>query len=210
MFCPKCGNPVNSVDFMCEKCGQILKNPEENTGVEPVSRNSEQNSLYTGPDTPVQSYAPPVYQPPVVPVKRENILTGIVGALIGAAIGALSIILLSQLNIVAAISGLILAVCTLKGYELLGGKLSKTGVVICVVLMLVTPYFADRLDWAIVLMSELSDYNLSLGDAFGLIPTLLEVGAIESSTYYLNLGMLYLFVLIGGFSTVSSSFKKRK
>lgn len=210
MFCPKCGNPVNSIDFVCENCGQILKNPEETTNMEPVIGNFEQNIPSVPSDIPEQSYVPPVYQQPMVPMKRENILTGIVGALVGAAIGGLSIILLGQLNIVAAISGLILAVCTLKGYELLGGKLSKIGVIICTVLMLVTPYFADRLDWAIVLMNEFSEYNLSLGDAFGLIPALLEAGAIEYSTYFTNLGMLYLFVLIGGFSTISSNFKKKK
>lgn len=137
-------------------------------------------------------------------------MTGTIGALIGAAIGALSIILLSQLNIVAAISGLILAVCTLKGYELLGGKLSTIGIVICVVFMLVTPYFADRLDWAILLMNELPDWGLSLGDAFGLIPALLEADAIEASTYWGNLALLYVFVLIGGFSTVCTSFKRKK
>lgn len=205
MFCPKCGNTVNQNDFMCEHCGQILKNPENAEAVTSAPQNFEQNPLPTE-----QSYMPPVYQQPEIPMKRENVFTGIIGALIGAAIGGGSIILLGQLNIVAAISGLILAVCTLKGYELLGGKLSTAGVVICTVLMLVMPYFADRMDWAIVLMNEFPEFNLSLGDAFGLIPVLLEEGAIESSTYLANLGMLYAFVLLGGFSTVYSSFKKKK
>ena len=58
---------------------------------------------------------------------------GVVGALIGSLLGAASIILLSQLGYVAAISGVIMAVCALKGYELLGGKLTKKGVIISAV-----------------------------------------------------------------------------
>lgn len=198
MLCPKCGNQIHAGAYACDHCGYILNNPGNADVVNPASQ------------IPPQSYASPVYQPPVAPAKQENILTGTIGALIGAAIGALSIILLSQLNIVAAFSGLILAVCTLKGYELLGGKLSTIGIVICVVFMLVTPYFADRLDWAIMLMNELPDWGLSLGDAFGLIPVLLEADAIEASTYWGNLALLYVFVLIGGFSTVCTSFKRKK
>ena len=54
-----------------------------------------------------------------------------------------------QLGYVAAISGAIMAVCALKGYELLGGKLTKKGVIISVVIMIVMTYVGDRVDWAI-------------------------------------------------------------
>ena len=49
----------------------------------------------------------------------ENMVLGILGAIVGALIGGASIIGLSQLGYIASISGLILAFCTLKGYELL-------------------------------------------------------------------------------------------
>ena len=50
----------------------------------------------------------------------ENVPMGLLGALVGAALGGASIILLSQLGYIASISGVILAFCTLKGYQLLG------------------------------------------------------------------------------------------
>ncbi len=140
--------------------------------------------------------------------KPENVVTGVVGALLGAAIGGGSVILLSQLGYVAALSGLLLAVCTLKGYELLGGRLSKKGIVICLVLMLVTPYIADRLDWAIVLMKELPD--ITLGEAFAAIPGLIEEDIIEKSSYTTNLLMIYGFAILGAFSTVRGLFRKKK
>lgn len=142
------------------------------------------------------------------PKAKENVLAGTVGALVGAVIGGGSIILLSQLGYIASISGLILAVCTLKGYELLGKRLSGLGIGICVALMLVTPYFADRLDWAIVIMQEFADYGVTFGEAYGLVPVFLEEEAIEMGQYIKNLLMIYGFVLLGAFSTIRSAVKK--
>ena len=140
--------------------------------------------------------------------KQENVVAGFVGALIGALLGAASIILLSQLGYIASISGLILAVCTLKGYELLGGTLSKKGIVISIVLMLVTPYLADRIDWAIFLVQEWAEYNITIGEAFAVIPLLLEDGSIEIGEYIKNLLMIYGFVLLGAFSTLKNTLKR--
>ena len=64
---------------------------------------------------------------------KENALLGTLGALLGAALGSASIILLSQINIVSALSGLLIAFCALKGYEILGGKLSTLGIIISIV-----------------------------------------------------------------------------
>jgi len=142
--------------------------------------------------------------------KPENVVTGIVGAVLGAAIGGGCVILMSQLGYVAALSGLLLAVCTLKGYELLGGRLSKKGICICVALMLITPYIADRLDWAIVVMNAFSDEGVTLGEAFSAIPALIEAEAIEKSDYIGNLAMIYGFAALGAFSTLWNLIRKKK
>ena len=86
----------------------------------------------------------------------ENVIGGIVGALLGTLIGVVCIIILSQLGYVAALSGVVMAVCTLKGYEMLGRKLSKKGIIISCILMIVMTYAGDRLDWAIVVARELA------------------------------------------------------
>ncbi len=145
---------------------------------------------------------------PVKKNKKENMVTGIVGAFIGALIGGGCIILLSQLGYIASVSGLILAVCTLKGYELLGGKLSIKGVLVCLVLMLATPYLADRIDWAILVMQEWADYGVTFGEAFSAIPELIADGAIKQGAYVKNLLMIYGFAVLGAFSTLKNAFKK--
>lgn len=140
--------------------------------------------------------------------KRENVVAGIVGAFLGAVIGALCIILLSQLGYIASVSGLVLAVCTLKGYELLGRKLSGKGIVVCVILMLITPYVADRIDWAIVIMREWAEYGVTFGEAFAVVPDLLADGSIEMADYIKTLLMIYGFALLGAFSTLRNTLKK--
>lgn len=144
----------------------------------------------------------------VVVSKKENVVTGTVGAILGAVLGAGCIILLSQLGYIASVSGLVLAVCTLKGYELLGGSLSKKGIVICVLLMLVTPYLADRLDWAIVIMQEWAEYGVTFAEAFAVVPELLADGSIVMSEYVKNLLMIYGFALLGAFTTLKSAVKR--
>lgn len=144
--------------------------------------------------------------------KPENVMTGIVGALIGAAIGGASIVLLSQMDVIASISGIILAVCTMKGYELLGGRMTKKGIVISVLLMLAMPYLADRIDWAIRIMNQAQSEGLAwtFGESFQVIPQMIEAGIIEEETYVANLVQLYLFTGIGVVATLFGGKGKKK
>lgn len=144
--------------------------------------------------------------------KPENVVTGIVGALIGAAIGGASIVLLSQMGVVASLSGIILAICTMKGYELLGGRLTKKGIVISVILMLVMPYIADRIDWAILIMNQAQSegLNWTFGESFQVIPQMIEAEIIAASDYWANLAQLYLFTGIGVVATLFGGKGKKK
>lgn len=179
MFCEKCGTPIPENSPICTNCGQVVS--------------QQDTPAQTGPDIPVK--------------RTESLAGGIAGALIGAVLGAAAIVLLGQLGFVASISGFILALCTLKGYELLGGYLSTKGIIICVVLMLVTPFFADWIGWTLIIMKEFP--SLSFGEAFDFMTDFLADGTIELSDYLINLGMLYLFTILGAFSTVHSAFKKK-
>jgi len=186
MNCPYCNAEIEEAAEVCGSCGAGLQ--------------AEQ---------PQQEQNPQVQETPAAPEKPENVFTGIVGALLGAVIGAGVIILLGQLGFVASISGFILAVCTLKGYELLGGKLSLKGVIISLLLLLVTPYIADRLDWAILIMQEFSSEGVTFGQAFAAVPALIEEGAIVQGEYIKNLLMLYGFTILGAFSTFKGFFQKK-
>ena len=131
--------------------------------------------------------------------KKENAVAGFVGALVGSLIGALCIVVVSRLGYVAAISGLVMAICTLKGYALLGGKLTTKGIVISVILMLFMTYVADRLDWAILVARE---FDEDLFISYQAIPELLQAEVIEAANYYGNLALVYVFLLVGAVPTI--------
>lgn len=139
--------------------------------------------------------------------KSENMVGGIVGALLGSVIGAVCIIFFSQLGKIAVISGFVMAICTLKGYELLSGKLTKKGFIIGSIMMLVMTYLGDRMDWAIIIAREL---ETDIFTGFQSVPLLLEAEMIESGDYWYNLIMLYLFTVAGAASVMYSMIKDRK
>lgn len=143
--------------------------------------------------------------------KGENLIGGIVGAFFGSLIGVLCIIVFSQLNRVAVISGIIMAVCTIRGYEKLGGKLTKKGIVVCILMMLGMTYVGDRLDWAIMLVKEVgSEWDIDFATAFQIIPELLAEDVIDAGSYWANLVLLYLFTLGGAIPTMITTIKDMK
>ena len=185
MNCEKCGVPIPENGTFCPNCG--------------------------APAQKAPAAAPEIMSDPAPEAlqKPENVFGGIIGALVGAVIGAACIILLSQLGFVAALSGVVLAICTLKGYELLGHRLSGTGLVICIALMLITPYIADRIDLTIQILKEFPEYELEFFDIFQRVPDLIGDVIIEEA-YYEGLIKLYAFTALGGVGTIIDKFKKKK
>lgn len=179
MICKNCGQVVADNARVCDSCGTSIATVEK----------------YEYASVPQEE-------------KRENMVAGMIGAFLGSLLGGASIILLSQVGYVASISGLILAVCTIKGYQLLGGKFSTNGIVICSVIMLVMPYFADRVDWAIYLLRDIPEAQLTFFEAYRIIPELLSEGFIEMGVYVKNLLMIYGFTALGAFSSLKKAFKK--
>ena len=137
----------------------------------------------------------------------ENVLLGLIGALVGAILGGASIILLSQLGYIASISGFILAFCTLKGYELLAKRMSKVGFAICCVLMLVMPFAANALDLTLQLCEEWKDYGVTMADSFTYLVELITTDPEMLKLYLSDLGMVYLFTVIGAFVVVRNALR---
>lgn len=144
--------------------------------------------------------------------KSENIIGGIVGALLGSLIGGVAIVLIGQLGYVAAISGIIMGVCALKGYEMLGGKLTKLGMVISSVIMLAVVLLSHHIDWSIAFMKEFNSigYDISIFDSFKLIIELLKTGELALSDYLPNLILVLAFTALGAVPTFINSVKAKK
>ena len=144
--------------------------------------------------------------PAELPV-RENVALGFIGALVGALLGGASIILLSSLGYIASLSGVLIAFATLGGYRLLAKGLGKVGLVICFVLMLVTPFAAYNLDLLLQCYEEWKVYGLTMGDSVELLLQLLKEDGELLFTYLKEMGMLYLFMVLGAFGIVKNALK---
>lgn len=138
------------------------------------------------------------------PERRENVLTGLVGAFLGSLIGVACIVGIGQMGYVASLSGVVMAVCAIKGYSLLGGAISRKGAVISCILTVAMTYFGNRLDFA-VSVARLAEVDVFT--AFQAMGELLEAGYINSAAYWGNLIMLYLFTLLGAVPTLMSAFR---
>ncbi len=139
--------------------------------------------------------------------RQENVLAGLVGAFLGSLLGVACIVIVGQLGYVTAISGLVMAVCSIKGYELLGGRISRKGAVIACLLTILMTYIGNKLDFAIATAQY---FEVDIFTAFRAVDDLLEEEILNVSAYWSNLGMLYLFTLIGAVPTLVNVFRSAK
>lgn len=136
-----------------------------------------------------------------VSTRQENLLAGIVGSLLGSLVGLACIVLLDRLGYVAAISGVVMAVCALKGYERLGGALSRKGIIASSIVMVIMTFIGNQISWAFAATEAL---DMSFWEAYRSIMPLLRHGAIDAGAYWGSLVLLYLFTLLGAVPTVRS------
>lgn len=144
--------------------------------------------------------------------KPDNVLFGIFGALIGALIGGLCIVLLGQAGYVASFSGIVLALCTLKGYELLGGRLSKVGIAVSAVLILVIPFCAYLVTSGMIIMDEVKEIlpNLTLPQGIQLMFEMMQIDTEMRSDVVKEVLQLYLYTGLGVVAYLMSKKKTKK
>ena len=79
--------------------------------------------------------------------------------------------------------------CGMKGYELLGGHLSKGGIILCIILSFLAILAAEFVSLGITVHSELGEmYSLSMADSFRMVPELLKeselIGAVAKDLLF--------------------------
>lgn len=113
---------------------------------------------------------------------RENILLGIIGAVLGVLLGAALWVFLGRIGFIAGIAGYAIVFCGMKGYELLGGHLSKGGIILCIILSFLAILAAEFVSLGITVHSELGEmYSLSMADSFRIVPELLKESELISA-----------------------------
>lgn len=140
--------------------------------------------------------------------RKENVVFGLVGALLGALPGMAAIVwdLQSEIYLEILLIGAAMAVCILKGYELLGGRLTKKAVVIGSMVMLPAIYVAYRFAWALRIYRK-GRFTLTLEQCFSRIPLLISNHVIDRKEYIMELAALYLLLLLGAVLGIVFLFK---
>ena len=143
---------------------------------------------------------------------EENVALGTLGAIIGSLAGAAAIILLDRIGFVASVAGVAMAVCTLSLYEKFAKKISKKGIIICVIVMIIMTLLAENAACSIQIANELKEYgyNVSVTKVFMNFFSLLAAGDLETGTYIGSLVMVYLFTALGAYGQVAQKLKMAK
>ena len=127
----------------------------------------------------------------------DNKITGTIGALLGAALATGIWCLIGSFGVISYIGGFVLCLCAFGGYFLLGMGLSKTGLVITAVIVLISVYIATRLSFSIQLYHALEG-GISLWKCFGVVMNML--GALgEKGAFYKELAIGYGLTAAGAF-----------
>lgn len=138
--------------------------------------------------------------------QKSKFIPGIVGAFLGAMIGCIVYFFIWQLGYIAAIAGLITAICAFKGYEMLGGVVDRKGVFACIIMIIFAVFFANQLVWAYEAYSELKEYGFGFFECFRSIKGIISDAGLTGE-YYGNLAMAYFMTVLGSFRSVINAFK---
>lgn len=139
---------------------------------------------------------------------QDNVVMGIIGALIGTALGVIVWILIAKLGYISWIGGFAIAAGAFYGYFLMGKGMSGSGIAVSVVLVIFAVWFATKMSWALELQKafkEELDTDYSLGECWKNMSGWLKLTATTGS-YIRDLVLGYVFTALGAFSV----FKKFK
>jgi hypothetical protein len=106
----------------------------------------------------------------------ENVLLGTLGALLFALGGGVVWVLISQVGFIAGIAGLLTIFLAITGYKKFGKKLTKRGIVICIIISIIVILLASFISLTIDVLSAYRQYkNEGLIDR---MPTFVQAAAI--------------------------------
>ena len=148
---------------------------------------------------------------------RENVVAGIVGAFLFSLVGGVLWFVIYQLGFIAGISGVIGAVCAIKGYSLFSKKESIKGIIISVIIALVVIVIAWYLCLGYDVYSAYQmwyeegeiDFTLTYFEAVRGARFFLSDPEIAPS-YFGDLAFGLIFCIIGGASYVITKIKNAK
>lgn len=143
-------------------------------------------------------------------LKKPNIIAGTIGALLGSLIGVALWIIVFQIGYIASICGVVLAICAMKGFELFSGRLTKSGVIVTIIITIVMVYISNHLSYGI----DIYNYyrvteNITIWDGIRSVGSFVSEIPEFKQDFIKTLCMGYGFTLLGAFSTFKSALQSK-
>lgn len=140
-----------------------------------------------------------------------NLPAGIAGAILFSLAGVALWVLVNRLGYIAAICGLVLMVCTFKGYEKFSGKLDTPGILVCIVVAIFMGMVSQYVCVGLDIYEVFGEYDVTLLECMQAVPNFLFDPELELLFDYLpDLLFGYLFMAVGSFSFVRNALAAQK
>ena len=147
------------------------------------------------------------------PAFVENYALGTAFALGGVIAGAILIVVIGQLGYISILAGVAMGFMTLTAYQKGAGKLSKIGIAICFVLMVIGVYYANKFDFALTVTQAFHEEgytNVRMMDSFQVLPELMERGLVDKTNYYAMFAFQCVAALGGALSPLTALLRQNK
>lgn len=143
-------------------------------------------------------------------VAQNNYLRGVIGAVLGALLGSIAWVVIGLLGYLAAIGGIAISFCAIKGYQLMKGKITKLSILIICVVSIAVMVLAQFITWDIIFYNEMAnagnpvEFGLVLQHTFELPFIDSEIQAAFIKDCLLGL----LFLVLGSYPIIKPIFAK--
>ncbi len=138
---------------------------------------------------------------------KNNYIKGLLASLIGALIGSAIWIIIGALGFFASIAGLAISYCAFKGYGIAKGKLTRKGIILNVIAIVIAFLFAQYAVLFIQFMKEFE--NMDLFGFIILTPVIFsDLEFVKSLLPDIGLGILFAF--LGTYRTIINNYKSAK
>ena len=138
---------------------------------------------------------------------KENVLLGTLGALLFALGGGVAWILISQIGFIAGIAGLLTVFLATTGYKKFGKKLTKRGIIICIIVSIIVILIAWFVSLTIDVLTQFR-YMKQNGEIDNM-PSFIQAAALgvaelmDNSAYAIeNIGQLVIGLVFCVFSSI--------
>jgi len=138
---------------------------------------------------------------------KNNIFLGILGAILGAALGGVIWIILGEIGIIAGLAGYAMIYFAIKGYRKLSGFLDKRGQIISILIALIMVFIANYTLYALEYCKyNFSSYNMvNIVNSFKQLPNYLT-WAEAWGDFLKDLIIGYALSIWAGFGVIKSTF----